>query len=155
MASDRVTVTIEAGVADVRLNRPDKLNALDGRLIAAIAGAGEALKSDRAVANHASVWLVSGPGEARAGSAANSESVDVMTGSRSRPVALLRCLEDQASASPHQNRPYAPPVEAKVPGQSSSPAGRRPARPGRARGPAPACRCPEPPVRSLTRPLRR
>ena len=49
MASDRVTVRIEAGVADVRLNRPDKLNALDGRLIAAIAGAGEALKSDRSV----------------------------------------------------------------------------------------------------------
>ena len=49
MASDRVTVTIEAGVADVRLNRPDKLNALDGRLIAAIAGAGEALKGDRSV----------------------------------------------------------------------------------------------------------
>ena len=49
MASDRVTVTIEAGVADVRLNRPGKLNALDGRLIAAIAGAGEALKGDRSV----------------------------------------------------------------------------------------------------------
>ena len=49
MASDRVTVTIEAGVADVRLNRPGKLNALDGRLIAAIAEAGEALKGDRSV----------------------------------------------------------------------------------------------------------
>ena len=49
MASDRVTVTIEAGIADVRLNRPGKLNALDGRLIAAIAGAGEALKGDRRV----------------------------------------------------------------------------------------------------------
>ena len=49
MASDRVTVTIEAGIADVRLNRPGKLNALDGRLIAAVAGAGEALKRDRSV----------------------------------------------------------------------------------------------------------
>lgn len=49
MASDRVTVTIEAGVADVRLNRPGKLNALDGRLIAAIVEAGEALKGDRSV----------------------------------------------------------------------------------------------------------
>ncbi len=49
MASDRVTVSIEGGVADVRLNRPAKLNALDGRLIAAIAGAGEALKGDRSV----------------------------------------------------------------------------------------------------------
>jgi enoyl-CoA hydratase/carnithine racemase len=49
MASDRVTVSIEGGVADVRLNRPDKLNALDGRLMAAIVEAGEALKGDRSV----------------------------------------------------------------------------------------------------------
>jgi enoyl-CoA hydratase/carnithine racemase len=49
MASDRVTVSIEGGVADVRLNRPDKLNALDGRLIGALVEAGEGLKSDRSV----------------------------------------------------------------------------------------------------------
>lgn len=46
---DRVTVSIEGGVADVRLNRPDKLNALDGRLMGAVAAAGEALKGDRSV----------------------------------------------------------------------------------------------------------
>jgi enoyl-CoA hydratase/carnithine racemase len=49
MASDRVTVSIEGGVADVRLNRPDKLNALDGRLIGALVEAGEGLKADRSV----------------------------------------------------------------------------------------------------------
>jgi len=49
MSSDRVTVSIEGGVADVRLNRPDKLNALDGRLVAALVDAGEALKGDRSV----------------------------------------------------------------------------------------------------------
>ena len=49
MASDRVTVSIEGGVADVRLNRPDKLNALDGRLIGALVEAGEKLKGDRSV----------------------------------------------------------------------------------------------------------
>jgi enoyl-CoA hydratase/carnithine racemase len=49
MASDRVTVSIEGGVADVRLNRPDKLNALDGRLVGALVDAGEALKGDRSV----------------------------------------------------------------------------------------------------------
>ena len=27
--TDRVTITVDQGVADVRLNRPDKLNALD------------------------------------------------------------------------------------------------------------------------------
>ncbi|MGI8921284.1 MAG: crotonase/enoyl-CoA hydratase family protein [Solirubrobacteraceae bacterium] len=43
---DRVTVTIENGVADVRLNRPDKRNALDPTTFAAIAGAGERLKTE-------------------------------------------------------------------------------------------------------------
>ncbi len=47
--SDRVTVTIDGGVADVRLNRPDKMNALDQAMFAAIVEAGEALKTDRSV----------------------------------------------------------------------------------------------------------
>jgi enoyl-CoA hydratase/carnithine racemase len=46
---DRVAVTIEAGVADVRLNRPDKINALDPAMFAGIVEAGEALKADRSV----------------------------------------------------------------------------------------------------------
>jgi enoyl-CoA hydratase/carnithine racemase len=44
--SDRVTVSIDSGIADVRLNRPDKLNALDAAMFQAIAEAGEALKSE-------------------------------------------------------------------------------------------------------------
>jgi enoyl-CoA hydratase/carnithine racemase len=48
--SDRVTTTIlEGGIADVRLNRPDKMNALDGAMFQGIADAGEALKGDAAV----------------------------------------------------------------------------------------------------------
>ena len=47
--SDRVLTTIEDGIADVRLNRPDKLNALDGAMFQAIVDAGEALKGDRNV----------------------------------------------------------------------------------------------------------
>jgi enoyl-CoA hydratase/carnithine racemase len=47
--SDRVIVTIEDGVADVRLNRPDKRNALDGAMFQAIADAGERVASDPAV----------------------------------------------------------------------------------------------------------
>ena len=47
--SDRVLVSIDAGVADVRLNRPDKLNALDAAMFAAVAEAGEALKGDPSV----------------------------------------------------------------------------------------------------------
>jgi len=45
----RVTVTIEGGVADVRLSRPDKINALDGAMFAAIVDTGEKLKEDRSV----------------------------------------------------------------------------------------------------------
>ena len=47
--SDRTSVTLADGIADVRLNRPDKLNALDGAMFQAIVDAGEALKGDPAV----------------------------------------------------------------------------------------------------------
>jgi enoyl-CoA hydratase/carnithine racemase len=47
--SDRVTWRIEGGVADVRLNRPDKLNAVDGEMFRALGDAGDALAADPAV----------------------------------------------------------------------------------------------------------
>jgi enoyl-CoA hydratase/carnithine racemase len=47
MTDERVTVTIGGGVADVRLNRPDKLNALDPAMFEAIAATGEALAGTR------------------------------------------------------------------------------------------------------------
>jgi enoyl-CoA hydratase/carnithine racemase len=47
--ADRVTVTVEGGVADVRLNRPDKINALDPAMFSALAETGEALKEDQSV----------------------------------------------------------------------------------------------------------
>ena len=43
--SERVTVAVKGGVADVRLNRPEKLNALDNQMFRAIVDAGEELKS--------------------------------------------------------------------------------------------------------------
>jgi enoyl-CoA hydratase/carnithine racemase len=46
---ERVTVTIEAGVADVRLTRPDKRNALDRRMFRAIIEAGQQIAADRSV----------------------------------------------------------------------------------------------------------
>jgi enoyl-CoA hydratase/carnithine racemase len=46
MTEQRVTVTIADGVADVRLNRPDKRNALDPAMFAGLVGAGERLKSE-------------------------------------------------------------------------------------------------------------
>jgi enoyl-CoA hydratase/carnithine racemase len=47
MSEQRVTVSIDDGVADVRMNRPDKMNALDGAQFAAIVEAGESLKAER------------------------------------------------------------------------------------------------------------
>src|SRR4051794_20967232 len=45
----RVSCTVSAGVADVRLNRPEKLNALDGAMVAGILEVGEALRADPSV----------------------------------------------------------------------------------------------------------
>ena len=49
MAEQRVTVEITDGVADVRLNRPEKRNALDGAMFAGLVMAGERLKSEPGV----------------------------------------------------------------------------------------------------------
>ena len=48
--SDRVTISVDdQGIADVRMNRPDKRNALDGAMFRGLAEAGEQLKSDPSV----------------------------------------------------------------------------------------------------------
>ena len=57
--SERVTVSIADGIADVRFNRPDKRNALDGEQFAAIEAAGEQLKT----ADGVRVVVLSGEGE--------------------------------------------------------------------------------------------
>jgi enoyl-CoA hydratase/carnithine racemase len=45
--TDRVSCEISGGVADVRLTRPEKMNALDSEMFQAIAAVGERLKSER------------------------------------------------------------------------------------------------------------
>lgn len=47
--SDRVSVSNVDGVADVRLNRPDKLNALDPAMFEGLVETGKALAADRSV----------------------------------------------------------------------------------------------------------
>ena len=47
--SDRVTINISDGIADVRFNRADKRNALDGEQFAAIVDAGESLKTNKKI----------------------------------------------------------------------------------------------------------
>lgn len=46
---ERVTVTVERGVADVRLNRPDKINALDQSMFTALRRAAEQVGNDPSV----------------------------------------------------------------------------------------------------------
>jgi enoyl-CoA hydratase/carnithine racemase len=57
--ADRVSITITDGIADVRLNRPDKRNALDNKMFVAIAEAGERLKTEPGVR----VVVLSGEGQ--------------------------------------------------------------------------------------------
>jgi enoyl-CoA hydratase/carnithine racemase len=47
--TDRVAISVADGVADVRLNRPDKLNAVDGAMFRALVDAGASLAEDRRV----------------------------------------------------------------------------------------------------------
>lgn len=47
--SDRVKIEISAGVADVRLNRPDKMNALDPAMFDALIEAGRSLQDETRV----------------------------------------------------------------------------------------------------------
>jgi enoyl-CoA hydratase/carnithine racemase len=46
---DRIRLTIADGIADIRLNRSDKMNALDPAMFRAIAEAGARLKDDRSL----------------------------------------------------------------------------------------------------------
>jgi enoyl-CoA hydratase/carnithine racemase len=58
-ARERVTISISDGIADVRLNRPEKRNALDTAMFRAIAAAGDRLKTEPAVR----AVVLSGEGE--------------------------------------------------------------------------------------------
>ena len=49
MMEDRVRIDVTDGIADVRLNRPDKLNAMDKAMFAGLGDAGKALAEDRSV----------------------------------------------------------------------------------------------------------
>jgi enoyl-CoA hydratase/carnithine racemase len=47
--NDRITMTIDRGVADVRLVRTDKMNALDDAMFEALVVTGEAIKKDKSI----------------------------------------------------------------------------------------------------------
>ena len=58
MSEDRVSITITDGIADVRMTRTDKRNALDNAMFSALAEAGERLKTEPGVR----VVVISGDG---------------------------------------------------------------------------------------------
>ena len=47
--TDRVSCTIDGGIADVRLTRPEKRNAIDLAMLEAIIAAGDRVAADRSV----------------------------------------------------------------------------------------------------------
>lgn len=49
MAQERVTVTVEGGVADVRLARPDKINAVDLAMFEGLGDAAKRIAADRTI----------------------------------------------------------------------------------------------------------
>src|SRR5688500_19308162 len=49
MSDDIVTCTISEGIADVRLNRPDKPNAVNPAMFGALGAMGDRLKADTSV----------------------------------------------------------------------------------------------------------
>jgi enoyl-CoA hydratase/carnithine racemase len=93
--AERVTIRTEDGVADVRLNRPDKMNALDPAMFRALVEAGESLARDR------SVRAVVLSGEGRAFCAGlDFGSFQAMTGPRSeRPTEPLLGTEARAAGA--------------------------------------------------------
>jgi enoyl-CoA hydratase/carnithine racemase len=96
--SDRIKLSIKDGVADVRLNRPDKLNALDPEMFAALAAAGERLKTEPGVR------AVTLTGEGRAFCAGlDVESFQSMAGG-SDPEIVARMLAERSpgGANPWQ-----------------------------------------------------
>jgi enoyl-CoA hydratase/carnithine racemase len=80
--SDRISIAINDGIADVRLNRPDKLNALDQAMFNAIVEAGEGLKGDRS----ARVVVLSGEGRGFC-AGLDFSSFQAMAGDTAQPAA--------------------------------------------------------------------
>src|SRR5690242_17970886 len=60
MSNDRIVTTVENGVADVRMVRADKMNALDNAMFEALASEGEKLK----LRNEVRAVVLSGEGRA-------------------------------------------------------------------------------------------
>ena len=106
--TSRVTVTVDDGVADVRLNRPDKLNALDAAMFDAILRAGEQIAADPGIR----VVVLSGEGRgfcagldaaslgAMAGAGTSEEADPELDASRRRFAQASGSLTDRLEGKP-------------------------------------------------------
>ena len=106
--SDRVTISTVGGVADVRLNRPDKMNALDQAMFAAIIEAGEAVRADPGVR----AVVLSGEGRAFC-AGLDFSSFSAMAGERDAGDVGADTVDSAASAAlPRVEQPADSPVAA-------------------------------------------
>lgn len=101
--SDLVTITKTDGIADVRLNRPDKYNALSGDMFEAIVAAGESLLDAKDVR----VVVLSGNGRGFC-AGLDFSSFQGMAGSSERPRASSTANLFQRSADQPENRAQRP-----------------------------------------------
>ncbi|MBI4515938.1 MAG: crotonase/enoyl-CoA hydratase family protein [Deltaproteobacteria bacterium] len=92
--SDRVSVSLKDGVADVRLNRPEKLNALDQAMFEGLVETGKALAADRALR----AVVLSGTGRAFCAGLDFASFMAMAAGTPER--GMSRGLLDRAEGSP-------------------------------------------------------
>jgi enoyl-CoA hydratase/carnithine racemase len=97
--ADRVKVTMDRGVAEVRLNRPDKMNAIDGGMFEALIDAGERLKTEVGVR----AVVISGAGRAFC-AGLDQQTLRMMTGEQPVDDRPRRSLSTVAAAI--EARPY-------------------------------------------------
>ncbi|HYE45404.1 MAG TPA: crotonase/enoyl-CoA hydratase family protein [Caulobacter sp.] len=97
--NDRVTVDIQAGVADVRLVRTDKMNALDDAMFSALIETGERLKGDRSVR----AVVLSGEGRAFCAGLDMGNFGKMASGARSGGAGLVDTPRTESGANRAQN----------------------------------------------------
>ena len=98
-AEDRISVTIEGGVADVRMIRTDKMNALDDAMFSALIETGERLKTEPGVR----VVVLSGEGRAFCAGLDMGNFGKMASGERSGGTGLVDTPRTESGANRAQN----------------------------------------------------
>jgi enoyl-CoA hydratase/carnithine racemase len=98
MSEDRIRVIRKDGIADVRLNRPDKMNALDPLMFEALVETGRDLADDRSVR----VVVLSGEGRAFSAGLDMASMAAIAGSAKTAPAAERpkRALFDRDASSP-------------------------------------------------------